>query len=389
MKNLIVVIIAAFSFVVGFASSASALQTSESCYVALGIEEVAVGDTVQFSLVSQRSIYGLYQGLVEVYDPEAGGEYILNVYDRQGVITGKYAAHSAMRILTDDFNSTDDPGGIESTDSAVFLAVIPAGNIEAVKIESNGIETNLNVNVSTISCQRTCKIEGEVMNFGVEKCCIGRIPAEQEDGTFVCVKCGDGACSRYEDEYSCYEDCKPIPPPIPQCGDGNVDSGEQCDDNNQMPGDGCGRTCQFEYCGDGAIAWTNPNNYYDFQGRTPTSQEARSPEECDDNNTAPGDGCNGICKIECPEDVNRDGRVNILDLIAVRSHLNEASCFAGNAFCGYADVNRDTVVNILDLTSVRNKLNTTCVNGILILKGSSLVSKISDILAAVIVGINW
>jgi len=30
------------------------------------------------------------------------------------------------------------------------------------------------------------------------------------------------------------------------CGDGNVDPGEQCDDNNNVNGDGCSSTCQIE-----------------------------------------------------------------------------------------------------------------------------------------------
>jgi len=32
------------------------------------------------------------------------------------------------------------------------------------------------------------------------------------------------------------------------CGNGLVEPGEQCDDGNTFPGDGCGETCQFEDC---------------------------------------------------------------------------------------------------------------------------------------------
>ena len=65
-----------------------------------------------------------------------------------------------------------------------------------------------------------------------------------------------------------------------------------------------------------------------------------------------------IWPISC--DVNRDCKVNILDLISVRNKLNQPVSTADNVF---ADVNMpvpDNKINILDLIAVRNKLNTTC-----------------------------
>ena len=57
-------------------------------------------------------------------------------------------------------------------------------------------------------------------------------------------------------------------------------------------------------------------------------------------------------------DVNDDCVVNILDLIAIRNHLNEdPSTPPGNA--AY-DVNEDGSINILDMIFVRNRLNTSC-----------------------------
>jgi fibro-slime domain-containing protein len=85
------------------------------------------------------------------------------------------------------------------------------------------------------------------------------------------------------------------------CGDGILESGEQCDDGNSVPGDGCSGTCQIEpgytcqmpgkpcvltvtlTCGDGKI---------------------EGNEACDDGNTVSGDGCSSTCTIEpgytCP-----------------------------------------------------------------------------------------
>ena len=69
--------------------------------------------------------------------------------------------------------------------------------------------------------------------------------------------------------------------PEPVCGNGIIESSEQCDDNNNVNGDGCSSTCIIEepeeVCGDGII---------------------QSPEECDDGNTVNGDGCNSVCVTE-------------------------------------------------------------------------------------------
>jgi fibro-slime domain-containing protein len=77
------------------------------------------------------------------------------------------------------------------------------------------------------------------------------------------------------------------------CGNGKLDEGEQCDDGNSQPGDGCSGTCKLEpnfscptpgarcvttiVCGDGHIAGL---------------------EACDDGNVKDGDGCSSACSVE-------------------------------------------------------------------------------------------
>jgi cysteine-rich repeat protein len=71
------------------------------------------------------------------------------------------------------------------------------------------------------------------------------------------------------------------------CGDGNVDQGqtstpyEECDDGNNMDGDGCSAICLIEvtepYCGDGILD---------------------EGEQCDDGNNDDGDGCSAECTFE-------------------------------------------------------------------------------------------
>lgn len=76
------------------------------------------------------------------------------------------------------------------------------------------------------------------------------------------------------------------------CGDGIIGQGEQCDDHNLTPKDGCGATCQIEpgwlcpaagircvakQCGDGFMVGT---------------------EQCDDGNQQSVDGCSNTCRLE-------------------------------------------------------------------------------------------
>jgi fibro-slime domain-containing protein len=79
------------------------------------------------------------------------------------------------------------------------------------------------------------------------------------------------------------------------CGNGVVNDGEQCDDGNKTPGDGCSAICQIPagwscsgspsvctmagVCGDGILG---------------------ASEACDDKNTASGDGCSADCKTVEP-----------------------------------------------------------------------------------------
>lgn len=101
-----------------------------------------------------------------------------------------------------------------------------------------------------------------------------------------------------------------VPPPV--CGNGTVESGEQCDDGNTTAGDGCDASCRLEnqqpVCGDGSI---DAGEACDTGGESATcdadctlvqcgdgTRNATAGEECDDGNTAPGDGCDASCQVE-------------------------------------------------------------------------------------------
>lgn len=73
------------------------------------------------------------------------------------------------------------------------------------------------------------------------------------------------------------------------CGNGNRESGEQCDDGNTTAGDGCSPNCIIEaLCGNSTV---------------------ETGEQCDDGNTTAGDGCSPNCLLEavCGNSVIQDG----------------------------------------------------------------------------------
>jgi len=64
-----------------------------------------------------------------------------------------------------------------------------------------------------------------------------------------------------------------MPPGV--CGDGEMNPGEECDDGNLEPLDGCSEKCRLPGCGDGV---------------------AEGPEECDDGDDDDDDECLNACK---------------------------------------------------------------------------------------------
>ena len=121
-----------------------------------------------------------------------------------------------------------------------------------------------------------------------------------------------------------------------RCNDGYLDVGEECDDGNAMPNDGCSPSCKREYmfdqyidddgvvsyspkCGDGITLWMIPktDESGNYVCKTVDNKDAASPytgtalaahynckygfvpaEMCDDGNLVSGDGCSSQCEIE-------------------------------------------------------------------------------------------
>jgi fibro-slime domain-containing protein len=77
------------------------------------------------------------------------------------------------------------------------------------------------------------------------------------------------------------------------CGNGVIETGEQCDDGNPVPGDGCSGICTIE-----------PGYICPKPGTLCTVYQScgnkiiEGTESCDDGNTQGGDGCSVVCAVE-------------------------------------------------------------------------------------------
>jgi cysteine-rich repeat protein len=115
--------------------------------------------------------------------------------------------------------------------------------------------------------------------------CAGRCGDGQKQGSEQC-DCGDGSgplppgCTQPNSDTAadaCRLDCRPA-----RCGDHTIDTGEACDDGDNVPGDGCSADCRSdETCGNGIV--------------DPLAHPVG--EECDDGNPSNADACHNDCKV--------------------------------------------------------------------------------------------
>ena len=95
----------------------------------------------------------------------------------------------------------------------------------------------------------------------------------------------------------------------------NITAGEQCDDGNTADGDGCSSTCQLSSCGDGVVD---------------------SGEGCDDGGTVDGDGCSSTCQVDTGWTCA--GTPSACTFQAIN---NDGDCETGGIVCGNPEANYD------------------------------------------------
>jgi fibro-slime domain-containing protein len=150
-------------------------------------------------------------------------------------------------------------------------------------------------------------------------------------------KPGDG-CSgicQIEPGYTCPTPGQPCVYTVMQtCGNGIIEGQEACDDGNKIDGDGCSAACQVEPgwscavpgmpCGKVAMAVCGDG-------------KVNSGEQCDDGNTVSGDGCSATCQLEsgytCPTPGSACKLLQYCGDGVVQASIGE-QCDDGNAIPG-------------------------------------------------------
>lgn len=107
------------------------------------------------------------------------------------------------------------------------------------------------------------------------------------------VQCGDGVDNDGDDQIDCEDLGCAADPACNGCGNGVVDSGEQCDDGNAVPDDGCSPNCRLDVgCGNNVV---------------------ETGEQCDDGNADNTDGCAGCQDARCGDGFVRAGSAEQCD----------------------------------------------------------------------------
>ena len=136
------------------------------------------------------------------------------------------------------------------------------------------------------------------------------------------------------------------------CGDGELNYGEFCDDDNQVSGDGCSADCVIEFCGDeilqlGIGETCDDGNRVDGDGCDSECQREYwycgdrfvredHGETCDDGNTIDGDGCSASCQTELCYQV---------DCTHINRQCTYGHCDPSDGVCYAAHVVDGTVCN--------------------------------------------
>ena len=175
-------------------------------------------------------------------------------------------------------------------------------------------------------------------------------PAETcDDGNF---EAGDGCDPRCNSE----------------CGNGNIDQNETCDDGNLSPNDGCTDACELARCGDGIIWLGNEDCDAGEDNSDDPGAACRTDctvaecgdgivdpgEDCDDENDVNTDACTNACTnarcgdgiigpgeecdgdASCQPDCTSNSNVRRIDLngVNLRVTLAESSVQSCAAACG-------------------------------------------------------
>lgn len=171
------------------------------------VEEVS---HTEFTLLDANVVFGDYSVFVRPYFADEKMPYTISTFDQAGKKLADYSADTSRFGIAEDFSDQNLSGEIIDYNEGTIETYVPLNNtiIKKIRVDDTGRKTEFTINASPRQCTRTCKIEGEQIDFTKNTCCSGYGAVNQLDGKWICTKCGDGVCSRYETKYSCPSDCR-------------------------------------------------------------------------------------------------------------------------------------------------------------------------------------
>ncbi|MGB0646137.1 MAG: DUF4215 domain-containing protein [Bradymonadia bacterium] len=181
----------------------------------------------------------------------------------------------------------------------------------------------------------------------------------------ICGQCGNGEVNAGEEcddgnldpHDECSNTCT-----LPVCGDGVMQAGESCDDGNTNDRDSCTTTCTTAVCGDGllfdGVEACDDGNQINDDGCSNTCHPPgcgdgilQEGEACDDGNDDNTDGCTTECiAVICGDGITQGGETcDDGNQLTEPCPYGEMSCMVCNAECtlvsGSVTFCGDTVIN--------------------------------------------
>ena len=250
-------------------------------------------------------------------------------FDRQSSLM--YVWHNPSNVNSLEISTLSSNGSTGTIDTLeLYDSSMPSGNLEGIAM------------VGRTFCGEFGSVDSERALFMVRDggspnlvyfdgfpCdCTG---AANETEFDACLERGDlgGGCACLDQDLDGDVDCDDFTPPIssqcvgaPECGNGFLEAGEECEDGNTLSGDCCSALCTFEVldstCGDPAGTDCDGPDSCDGQGvcqdnlvpaavacGNPAMTECNGPDSCDgegicQENLAPsGQSCGNLAASAC------------------------------------------------------------------------------------------
>ncbi len=325
------------SLVIG-SGGAQIAQDAATGGIAIGLDTDVTGDLVVHGTTTFKAFAQLEAGSSSV-GAQADARYVSAGDTRAVTFGGATTLAGAVTVGTGLDLASQAVTGLELPTAAAALPTCDAGNQGAFMVNGPSVEFCIDgtwrravaaaCGDGRVTGKETCDDKNKTAGDGCsDKCLV-------EPG-WVCNAAQPTTCTK-------------------PCGDGKIDFGEQCDDGAKVAGDGCDGACQVEvhpvygawFCGgtpsscrlcgnsilepgenceDGAVPWASPRlcrpgctsgpfpPYHDCYQSCGYSANGTSPcistcpyygngkvehaEQCDDGNSAGGDGCTNNGHVE-------------------------------------------------------------------------------------------